>query len=144
MHQLAITADLVIFLKGPRPSTPQVLLIERKHDPFAGHWALPGGFVDPDETLEQAATRELEEETGVTGLTLIQLQAFGDPGRDPRGRTVTIAFLALLDHAPRVTAGDDASKAQWFSVDALPKLAFDHAKILAQGLKRYHELQGSL
>ncbi len=112
-----------------------VLLIRRGHEPFAGSWALPGGFVDPDEDLEQAAGRELVEETGVTAPAMRQIGAFGDPGRDPRGRAISVAFLAVLDTAPAARAGDDAADARWFPIDRLPKrLAFDHAAILAAGL----------
>lgn len=135
MHELAVTVDLVILVRTS-PKTYEILLIERKHDPFAGHWALPGGFADGHETLETAAARELEEETGVRGLSLEQLQAFGDPGRDPRGRTVTIAFISILDKKPPARAGDDAAKAQWFDLAALPKLAFDHQKIIAFAKRR--------
>src|SRR5687767_10067099 len=102
----SVTVDVVIVT---REAAPRVLLIRRKHEPFAGTWALPGGFVDPGETLAAAAARELREETGVTGADLEQLAAFGDPGRDPRGWTISVAFLARLD-ADRVTvmAADDA------------------------------------
>ncbi len=124
----AVTADIVLVTLEERP---RVLLIKRKHDPFAGKWALPGGFVDEHETLRDAALRELREETGVQGLELEQLHAFGDPGRDPRGWTITIAFLArakplLLE--PQ--AADDAAEVKWFPLDRLPPLAFDHTEII--------------
>ncbi len=112
-----------------------VLLIRRGHEPFAGSWALPGGFVDPDEDLEQAARRELVEETGVIAPVMRQIGAFGDPGRDPRGRAVSVAFLAVLDTTTAARAGDDAADARWFPMDQLPKrLAFDHAAILAAAI----------
>ena len=97
--------------------------------PFQGQWALPGGFVDQDEDLEPAAQRELAEETGITGLRLTQMQTFGKPGRDPRGHTVSIVYLSVLDSEPDgLRAGSDAAEARWFSTDALPTLAFDHSK----------------
>jgi len=127
----AVTADIVIISLEPEP---HVLLIRRKDEPFKGAWALPGGFVDPDETLTEAAHRELGEETGITGVYLEQLGAFGDPGRDPRGWTVTIAFLARVDRlAIGPIAGDDAAEVKWHPLVKLPKkLAFDHDKILAR------------
>jgi 8-oxo-dGTP diphosphatase len=131
----SLTVDVVLVT---RAAPPRVLLIRRKHDPFAGAWALPGGFVDADEPLAAAALRELREETGVTGVDLEQLAAFGDPGRDPRGWTVSVAFLARVD-ADRVApaAADDAAEADWHPLDAPPEpLAFDHAKILARARAR--------
>ena len=117
-----------------------VLLIRRGHEPFAGSWALPGGFVDPDEDLEQAARRELIEETGVSVSEMRQIGAFGEPDRDPRGRAISVAFLAVLDSALAARAGDDAAEARWFPIDRLPKkLAFDHAAILAAGISLLEE-----
>jgi len=125
----SVTADIVLITKGPRP---RVLLIRRKDDPYAGHWALPGGYVNQNEPLLTAAKRELKEETGLQIKNLHQLRAFGDPGRDPRGWTVTIAFIAHVSAAKlKPTAGDDAADAEWHPLDDLPKLAFDHAKIIA-------------
>jgi 8-oxo-dGTP diphosphatase len=124
----AVTVDIVI---ATRERKPRVLLIRRKHEPFAGCWALPGGFVDMDEPLEAAARRELLEETGVRAARLVQLHTFGDPGRDPRGRTVSVVYLAHVDArrvAPR--AADDAAEVGWFALARLPKLAFDHRDIL--------------
>jgi 8-oxo-dGTP diphosphatase len=131
----SLAADIVIVT---REAPPRVLLIRRKHEPFAGSWALPGGFVDPDEALADAARRELREETGVAGVDLEQLAAFGDPGRDPRGWTVSVVFLARVD-ADRVTpaAADDAAAVGWHPLEAPPEpLAFDHAKILARARAR--------
>jgi 8-oxo-dGTP diphosphatase len=126
----AVTADVVLF--AMRDGDLAVLLIKRKHAPFRGAWALPGGFVNTDEPLVQAAFRELAEETGIrSGIVLDQLGAYGDPGRDPRGHTVTIAFYAFLVVAPQPVAGDDAASAEWHELHALPRLAFDHAKIIA-------------
>jgi 8-oxo-dGTP diphosphatase len=131
----AVTADIVIVSLEPEP---RVLLIRRGDDPFKGAWALPGGFVDPDETLAEAAHRELHEETGVAGVHLEQLGAFGDPGRDPRGWTVTIAFLARVDSSAIMPkAGDDAAAVKWHLLEKPPKkLAFDHGKILARARAR--------
>jgi 8-oxo-dGTP diphosphatase len=125
----AVTVDVVIVT---REASPRVLLIRRKHDPFAGAWALPGGFVDMDEALDDAARRELFEETGVRAGPLVQLHAFGSPDRDPRGRTISIAYLARVDaRRVRPVAGDDAADAAWHALARLPKLAFDHKEILA-------------
>lgn len=124
----ALTVDVIV-LRHEGPDI-EVLLVKRKQNPFAGRWAFPGGFVDEDEPLEAAAARELEEETGLKRLRLDQLGAFGDPDRDPRGHTVTVAFTALLDRRRRVRPSDDAAGAEWFSIRRLPTLAFDHGKIL--------------
>jgi len=108
-----------------------LLLVQRRKPPFAGTWALPGGFVGPGETLKDAARRELLEETGIQGLSLVQFRAFGDPERDPRGRVLSVAYLALVDRArllPR--AGSDAQGVGLFPMDALPVLAFDHERII--------------
>lgn len=118
----------------------EVLLIRRKNHPFLGKWALPGGFAEPGETLDQTALRELEEETSVVGVPLGQLRTFSTPGRDPRGWTITGAYLALVNKdAVRVKAGDDAAEAAWFKVeDALEgdTLAFDHNEIITAALQR--------
>lgn len=130
----ALTVDLVVMTRAARP---RVLLIRRKSPPFAGKWALPGGFVDENEPLETAARRELEEETGVSVVDIEQLYTFGDPGRDPRGWTVSVAYLAWVDKSavgPR--AGDDAAEVGWFMLGRLPPLAFDHAIILKRARAR--------
>ncbi len=132
---LAVTVDVVIF--AMRERALHVLLVERGKAPYQGRWAIPGGFVEADETLEQAALRELEEETGVKDVYVEQLYTFGDPGRDPRGRVITVSYFAMLGgDGARVVAGDDASDARWFAMDALPELAFDHDRILAYALER--------
>lgn len=130
-----VTVDLVIF--ALRDSELQVVLIRRGLPPFVGSWALPGGFVRDGESLEEAARRELQEETGVRDVYLEQLYTFGDPERDPRGRIVTVAYYALLtgDAAPLV-AGTDAGAAQWMRARKHPPLAFDHERILAYALER--------
>lgn len=109
----------------------KLLFIERKNEPFKGKWALPGGFVDIDEEAEDAAARELEEETGLTGVWLEQMHTFSKVGRDPRGRVVTALFMGVLAGGQnKLKAGDDAAKARWFDIEKLPKdLAFDHKEV---------------
>ncbi|HEV7127348.1 MAG TPA: NUDIX hydrolase, partial [Ktedonobacterales bacterium] len=137
----SVTVDVVILTL--RNGRLEVLLVKRKHWPFAGLWAIPGGFVNPDESLETAARRELKEETGVGAVYLEQLYTFGDPGRDPRTRVITVVYYALLrSDRLRLKAADDAAAATWFPLFALPdELAFDHHKILTYTLQR---LQGKL
>lgn len=132
----SVTVDCVIFGLDDQQDL-NVLLIERKNPPFAGQWALPGGFVDIKEDLESAALRELEEETGVTDVFIEQLYTFGTPDRDPRGRVISVAYFALvnLDQHP-VRAADDARHVRWFNVDQLPDLAFDHQVIFDVALQR--------
>ncbi len=130
----ALTVDIVI---ATREARPQVLLIRRKHDPFAGSWALPGGFVDESERLADAARRELEEETGLKVADLEQLFTAGDPGRDPRGWTVSVVYLARVELAQmKAVAADDAEEVGWFPLDELPALAFDHTMILDRARTR--------
>lgn len=130
----AVTADVACF--ALENGHLHVLLIQRGHPPFEGRWALPGGFVDENESLEVAALRELEEETCVVDVPIEQFGAYGDPGRDPRGHTVTIAYLAVLPHTVEATGSDDARNARWFPVDALPPLAFDHDRIIGDAIER--------
>jgi 8-oxo-dGTP diphosphatase len=130
----AVTVDIVLFHRFQ--SELEVLLIKRSNDPFKDFWAFPGGFVDENESLEDAAARELREETGLDSIKLKQIGAFGDPGRDPRGHTVSVVFAAVLSVRHDARAADDASDAQWHSADRPPKLAFDHKKILKIALKK--------
>ncbi len=126
----AVTADCVIF--GFDGHELKILLIERGVEPYLGMWALPGGFMRMNETIEDCARRELAEETGVTRVYLEQFHVFSDTTRDPRGRVVTVAFIALVrpdDY--QVVGGDDAARAMWFGAEMLPPLAFDHEKIIA-------------
>jgi 8-oxo-dGTP diphosphatase len=134
-----VAVDVVLFTI--QRSELKVLLVKRLIEPFAGGYALPGGFVLADESLEHAAMRELQEETGFKAHYLEQLQSFGDPGRDPRGRVVTVAYFALLPSEQTIQPGTDAVEAGWFSAHAAPALAFDHDRILAVALRR---LQGKL
>jgi 8-oxo-dGTP diphosphatase len=125
----AVTVDVVVVT---RETHPRVLLIRRKSDPFSGIWAIPGGFVEIDEPLEAAARRELKEETGIEVAHLDQLGAFGDPKRDPRGRTISIVYLAQVDATQvKPRANDDAAEVGWHLLSQPPLLAFDHDKILA-------------
>lgn len=124
-----VTVDAVVFCGSS--TDRQVALIRRRNDPYAGCWALPGGFVDMDESLDAAVVRELREETGLDCSTLRQFYAFGDPGRDPRGRNICVAYVGTLPEAAPLQAADDATEAGWFPVRALPTLAFDHDKIVA-------------
>lgn len=126
----AVTVDVVTFTY--RDGEIKVLLVRRAIDPFKGQWALPGGFLRETEDLEAAARREIEEETGLTGLGIEQIGAFGAPDRDPRERVVSIAFMAVVRHADVVPrAGSDAAEVAWMPLHSPPKLAFDHRKILA-------------
>jgi len=132
----SVTVDIILFTYAVERL--QVLLIRRGNAPFAGAWALPGGFVDIGESLETAATRELFEETGVQDVFLEQLATFGDPDRDPRGRTISVAYIAMAGAGIMATtrAGDDANAAAWFDVYDPPRLAFDHDRILRVALQR--------
>ena len=123
----AVTADCVVITKE---AEPKVLLIQRGADPYKGCWAFPGGFMNMDETTEQCAIRELEKETGLKVTTVQQIGAYSKVDRDPRGRTITVAYLAIIDKPAQVTGQDDAAKADWFPLSALPELAFDHTDIL--------------
>ncbi|HEY1189147.1 MAG TPA: NUDIX hydrolase [Gemmata sp.] len=126
----ALTVDVAIVT---REAQPRVLLIQRKKDPFAGSWALPGGFVEENERLPDAARRELVEETGVSVADLEQLYTAGDPGRDPRGWTVSVVYLARVEaDAVKPIAADDAAAVGWFALDEVPALAFDHAMLLGR------------
>ena len=131
----SVTVDVVVF--SLVHDDLQVLLIRRKNPPFANMWAIPGGFVHINESLEEAAARELAEETGVTDVYTEQLYTFGDPERDPRTRVITVAYFALVPHdAVQHRPGSDSAETAWFSMFNLPKLAFDHAEILDYALTR--------
>ncbi|MBO7052679.1 MAG: NUDIX hydrolase [Prevotella sp.] len=131
----AVTADCIVIT---REEEPKVLLIERGNEPFKGKWAFPGGFMNMDETTEQCAIRELEEETGLRVSDIQQIGAYSKVDRDPRGRTVTVAYLAIVDAPVEAKGQDDAAKAEWFPVSALPQLAFDHEEIMQDALQVWH------
>ena len=132
----AVTTDCVIF--GFDGEELKVLLIERGITPYKGHWAFPGGFLNPNETAEEGARRELREETGLDSAHIEQLHTYSTPDRDPRERVITIAYIALV-RIQDVRGGDDAADAGWFPVENVPPLAFDHGKILRDALRRLRE-----
>ena len=123
--RMLVTVDIIVFLNN------NILLIQRKNEPFKGFYALPGGFVEMNETLKEAASRELFEETGLKGIELTQLSAFDEVDRDPRDRNISIVFYGFTTNEnSSILGGDDAENAQWISIDNLPKLAFDHNEII--------------
>ena len=130
----AVTADCVVITKE---TEPKVLLIQRGIDPYKGCWAFPGGFMNMDETIEECAIRELEEETGLKLSTIYQIGAYSKVDRDPRGRTITVAYLAIIDAPVEVAGQDDAAKAEWFPLSDLPHLAFDHYDIMQDAIALY-------
>lgn len=131
----AVTADCIVIAKG---SVAQVLLIQRGSEPFKGCWAFPGGFLNMDETTEQCAVRELEEETGVKVNDLLLVGVYSTVDRDPRGRTITAAYLSVIDEPLMAVGQDDAAAARWFPVTSLPPLAFDHGQIMADAIAVYN------
>lgn len=133
----AVTADCVVITKERQP---KVLLIQRGFEPFKGCWAFPGGFMNMDETTEQCAVRELEEETGLVVSELQQIGAYSKVDRDPRGRTITVAYLAMIDAPVEVRGQDDAAKAEWWPIDKLPALAFDHEDIMRDAVASYKDI----
>ena len=129
----AVTADCVIF--GYDDNNIKVLLIQRGNEPYKGHWAFPGGFMNIDETAEQCALRELEEETGLKAVKVEQFYTFTDVNRDPRERVISIAYYGKIQLS-NVKGSDDADDAQWFSLDEIPNLAFDHDLVLSKALEK--------
>lgn len=131
----ALAVDIALFRESPQNT--QVLLIERAHSPFQGQFALPGGFVEIDESLAEAASRELREETGLKDIHLTQIRAFGSPHRDPRGRVVSILYAATLPEGRPLDlqAASDAADTAWYPLDDLPHLAFDHAEMIATAMQ---------
>lgn len=134
---IKVAVDAIVFGYS-RSEGISILLVRRKYAPFKNTWAIPGGFVQPSESLEDAVRRELAEETGITINYLEQLFSFGDPDRDPRQRVISIAYFALVNHSKfqQLKASSDAKDAQWFNIDALPALAFDHKKIIQTAVDR--------
>ena len=133
----AFTADCIVIT---REEEAKVLLIQRGDNPFKGCWAFPGGFMNMDETTEQCAIRELEEETGLKVSDIHQIGAYSKVDRDPRGRTVTVAYLSVIDKPLPVTGQDDAAKAEWWPLSSLPILAFDHDEIISDAIAIYKNL----
>jgi 8-oxo-dGTP diphosphatase len=133
-----VTADAAVFAffdGGWR-----LLLIQRKREPFKGRWALPGGFVEVEEDLPEAVARELAEETGLRDILLEQLRAFGKPGRDPRGRTITVAYFGIAEKGlEQIKADDDAADTRWFDIEHLPSMAFDHDEIACCAVERLRQ-----
>ena len=127
-----VTTDCLVFRKID--SVWSVLLIERGNEPFKGCWALPGGFLEMEEDLDACAARELQEETGLTDIELHQLYAFGAPNRDPRHRTISVAYWGVDNTERQAIGSDDAVEARWFALDKLPSLAFDHELIIQKAL----------
>ncbi len=134
----AVTADCVVITNEQQP---KVLLIQRGNEPFKGCWAFPGGFMDMGETTEHCAVRELKEETGLAVSDLHQIGAYSKIDRDPRGRTISVAYLVIIDSPVEVTGQDDAAKAEWFPITNLPHLAFDHFDIMQDALRIYNTMQ---
>ncbi|MBR5655993.1 MAG: NUDIX hydrolase [Prevotella sp.] len=130
----SVTTDCLVF--GQDGSRLKILLIKRGFEPFKGRWAFPGGFLEMGESAEEGVLRELEEETGLSGLSVKQLHTFSAPGRDPRGWTISIAFWTVvqLSDVEDVKGSDDAVEAEWFDVDNVPALAFDHDEMLKMAL----------
>ena len=133
----AVTTDCVVFTKEEEP---KVLLIQRGNEPYKGCWAFPGGFMNMEETAEECAVRELKEETGLTVNQIQQIGAYSKVDRDPRGRTVSIAYLAIVDAPIAVSGMDDAAKAAWFPLSSLPDLAFDHKDIMADAIALFNKI----
>ena len=130
----SVTVDIVLLTKTLPHS--EVLLIRRKNPPFKNLWALPGGFLEMDESLQESALRELHEETGISDVQLKQIGAYGEPNRDPRGRVITIAYIGIVKSEQQAAvAGSDASEVAWFSTADLPQLAFDHNDIIVKALE---------
>ena len=136
-----VTTDCLVFRKID--SVWSLLLIERGNEPFKGCWALSGGFLEMDEDLDTCAARELQEETGLTGIRLHQLYAFGALNRDPRHRTISVAFWGVDNTRQQALGSDDAAQARWFAIDQLPGLAFDHALMIQKALSN-NEIQEEL
>jgi 8-oxo-dGTP diphosphatase len=131
-----VTVDAAVF--GLFRDGVKLLLIKRKHEPYKGRWAIPGGFIEMEEELEDAAARELAEETGLTGVPLEQMRTYGTAGRDPRGRLITVVFMGIVQEKQAILkAGDDAAEAEWFEIDDLPQeMAFDHDEISRFAIRR--------
>lgn len=133
--KIFVTVDVVLFRK--MNSSYEILLIQRLNDPFKDYWALPGGFVDENEELETAAKRELFEETDIQLFQVKQIKAYGNPNRDPRHHTISVAFMGEIDSLAEAKAKDDAKTVKWFPIEELPALAFDHAEIIRDTIEKF-------
>ena len=133
----AVTGDCIVITKE---ENAKVLLIQRGDEPYKGTWAFPGGFMNMDESTEQCAIRELEEETGLKVTDVYQIGAYSKVDRDPRGRTITVAYLAIIEKPISVIGQDDAAKAEWWPINSLPHLAFDHDEIVSDAITLYHKI----
>jgi len=134
-----VTVDNLVFAKNGQSTV--ILLIQRKNDPFKDQWALPGGFWEEDERIEQAARRELREETGLKIQDLVLSGVYGNATRDPRGQTITVAYLSVLPKIPaKLKPASDAKNLEWHDVESLPVLAFDHEYIISDGIARIKEM----
>ena len=132
-----VTVDIILFRFIN--DILEILLIQRKNDPFKNKWALPGGFIEIDEPLIEAAKRELKEETSIENIELFELKSFGKPGRDPRGRTVNILYGGIINTSINYKANDDAKNAGWYGINDLPELAFDHNEVINTARKKLFE-----
>ncbi len=132
-QKISVTVDAVIFYA--EANELQVVLVQRKNEPFKDQWALPGGFLEVEEALDKGAARELKEETGLEIDSLTQIGAFGAPGRDPRGRIISVAFLGKANAMENLEAADDARDVKWFNTKNLPSLAFDHSEVIEAARK---------
>ena len=133
----ALTADCIVFAR--KELDFRVLLVQRANEPYKGKWAFPGGFMNMDETTEEAARRELKEETGLIVADIRQIGTFDRVDRDPRGRVITVAYFVVIDGIREVKGGDDAAVARWFSIQNLPELAFDHQEIMEVTLRKLRD-----
>ncbi len=133
----SLTVDMIVLRKPCKDG--EILLIQRLNPPFQNQWALPGGFMDMNETLEEAADRELFEETGLKNVPINQFKAYSTINRDPRGRTISVVFLGIATTDSTIKAGDDAKNARWFKVNDLPELAFDHKIIVEEAIQMLKE-----
>lgn len=133
----ALTADCIVFAR--KEPDFRVLLVQRANEPYKGKWAFPGGFMNMDETTEEAARRELKEETGLIVDDISQIGTFDRVDRDPRGRVITVAYFVVIEGIREVKGGDDAAVARWFSIGNLPELAFDHQEIMEVALRKLRD-----
>lgn len=133
----ALTADCIVFAR--KELDFRVLLVQRANEPYKGKWAFPGGFMNMDETTEEAARRELKEETGLIVDDICQIGTFDRVDRDPRGMVITVAYFVVIDGIREVKGGDDAAVARWFSIQNLPELAFDHQEIMEVAMRKLRD-----